>query len=105
KPSEAVSSEKRRRQLQGDLDNIVLMAMRKEISGRYTSAEQLSNDIRYYLEEWPFRARGSTFQYRAVKFIIRNKWGVFAAALVFVSLVSGIAVSLWQARKAKLEAL
>ena len=59
--------EKLRRRLQGDLDNIVLMALRKDVSRRYGSAEQLSEDIRRHLEGLPIQARRDTLVYRSGK--------------------------------------
>ena len=57
------------RQLTGDLDNIVLMALRKEPERRYQSVEQFSEDIRRYLTGCRSRARKDTFRYRAGKFV------------------------------------
>ena len=89
--------DKLRRRLQGDLDNIVLMAMRKEPQRRYASAEQFSEDIRRHLATLPVIARPDTAGYRTAKFVVRHRLGVAAAATVFVSLTGGIAASLWQA--------
>src|SRR6185436_4327410 len=75
-----------RRQLEGDLDNIVLKAMRKEPQRRYSSVEQFSEDLRRYLDGLPVIARRDTFSYRAGKFIRRNKFGVTAAAVIFLLL-------------------
>jgi serine/threonine protein kinase len=72
--------DKLRRRLAGDLDNIVLMAMRKEPSRRYASVGQFSEDIRWHLEGLPVLARKDTFSYRASKFVNRNKLDVAAAA-------------------------
>jgi non-specific serine/threonine protein kinase/serine/threonine-protein kinase len=95
------SLEKLRRRLRGDLDNIVLMAMRKDKKERYLSAEQFSEDLRRYLEGHPVLARQPTFAYRASKFIRRNKVAVLAALLLLLSLVGGILATSWQARAAK----
>jgi tetratricopeptide (TPR) repeat protein len=76
--------------LKGDLDNIVLMALRKEPERRYQSVEQLSEDIRRHLEARPIFARKDTAGYRAGKFVKRNKIALAAAALVFLSLLGGI---------------
>jgi serine/threonine protein kinase len=81
------------RQLRGDLDNIVLMALRKEPERRYSSVEQLSEDIRRHLDGRPVIARKDTVGYRAGKFIQRHKLGLAAVALVILSLVGGIVVS------------
>ena len=76
--------------LRGDLDNIVLMALRKEPERRYQSVEQFSEDIRRHLEERPVLARKDTIGYRSAKFVRRNKLALAAAALVLVSLIGGI---------------
>jgi non-specific serine/threonine protein kinase/serine/threonine-protein kinase len=95
--------EKLRRRLKGDLDNIVLMAMRKEPQRRYATVNQLSEDIRRHLEGQPVVARKDTFGYRAEKFVKRNKAGVAAAALVLITLIGGIVATWQQAREARQE--
>lgn len=90
--------------LRGDLDNIVLMAMRKEPARRYASVGQFSEDIRRHLEGLPVIARKDTAAYRATKFVRRNKIGVAAAAVVFVTLIGGIVATTWQANRATREA-
>jgi serine/threonine protein kinase/predicted negative regulator of RcsB-dependent stress response len=90
-----------RRQLKGDLDNILLMALRKEPQRRYASVNQFSDDIRRHLEGLPVSARGDTFGYRASKFVQRHKTGVAAAALIVVSLIAGLTTTVWQARRAQ----
>jgi serine/threonine-protein kinase len=90
--------------LRGDLDNIVLMALRKEPSRRYGSVEQFSEDIRRHLEGRPVLARKDTSLYRASKFVRRNRVGVAAACLVFLTLSAGIAATAWQARRAREQA-
>jgi eukaryotic-like serine/threonine-protein kinase len=87
--------------LRGDLDNIVLKAMRKEPQRRYTSVEQFSEDIHRHLANLPVIARPDTRSYRTAKFIQRHKAGVAAATLVLVSLTSGIVATLWQAHIAR----
>lgn len=73
-----------RRKLSGDLDNIVLMAMRKEPQRRYASARELADDIRRHLSGQPVIARPSTFGYRAGKFVRRNKLAVAFVVLLVV---------------------
>jgi len=92
--------DKLRRKLAGDLDNIVLMAMRKEAQRRYASVEQFSEDIRRHLEGLPVIARKDTFTYRAGKFVKRHKAGVAAVALVITAILIGLAATIWQARVA-----
>jgi eukaryotic-like serine/threonine-protein kinase len=91
------SSEKLGKRLRGDLDNIVLMALRKEPQRRYASVEQFAQDIRRHLEHLPVFARKDTAGYRASKFIARHKAGVAAAALVAVALLAAMGVTLREA--------
>ena len=91
------------KRLHADLDNIVLMAMRKEPQRRYATAEQFAEDIRRHLEGLPVRARPDTFGYRAGKFVRRHRLGVAAAALITLTLLIGIVATLWQARVARTE--
>ena len=95
------SAEKLRKRLEGDLDNIVLMALRKEPARRYASVDQFRQDIERHLEHLPVIARKATLAYRAGKFAARYRTGVAAAILVAVSLVAGLAVSLREARIAR----
>ncbi len=81
-----------RRRLRGDLDNIVLTALRKDPGRRYASVEQFSEDIRRHLEGRPVFARKDTLGYRTVKFVRRNRIGVAVAVIVLMMLVSGIIV-------------
>ena len=92
-----------RKFLRGDLDNIVLMALRKEPDRRYHSVEQFSDDIRRHLEARPVLARKDTIGYRAAKFIRRNKAGVAAASLLFISLLGGIITTTWEAHRARVQ--
>jgi tetratricopeptide (TPR) repeat protein len=95
---------KLRRRLAGDLDDIVLKALRKEPEQRYPSVEQLSEDIRRHVEGLPIMARKGSFRYRAGKFVGRNKIGVAAAAVVLLAILSGTAATAWQARIAREQA-
>ncbi|MGA9772529.1 MAG: protein kinase [Blastocatellia bacterium] len=90
-------------QLKGDLDNIILKALKKEPERRYDSVEQFSEDIRRYLEGLPVLARADTFAYRASKFVKRNKVSVMAASLIFLALIAGILGTAYQARAAQRE--
>jgi serine/threonine protein kinase/Tfp pilus assembly protein PilF len=95
--------DKLRRRLRGDLDNIVLMALRKEPQRRYASVQQFSDDICRHLEGLPVFAHRDTPAYRAAKFVQRHKTGVAAVALIFLSLTAGIMGTLRQARIAAAE--
>jgi non-specific serine/threonine protein kinase/serine/threonine-protein kinase len=89
--------------LRGDLDNIVLKALRKEPLRRYATVEQFSDDIRRHLEGLPVIARKDTLGYRTSKFVKRNKIGVAAAALILLTLVGGIIATAWEAHRARVE--
>lgn len=89
-----------RRRLTGDLDNIVMMAMRKEPQRRYASAAQLAEDIRRHLDGMPVIARPASLAYRSKKFISRYKTGVIAATLTLILLLIGIISTYWQAQVA-----
>ncbi len=93
-----------RRQLRGDLDNIVLTALRKEPERRYPSVQHLRDDIRRYLERRPVSARPATWGYRTTRFVRRHRVGVAAAAIVAASLVAGLAGTVWQAQAASRQA-
>jgi serine/threonine protein kinase len=99
----ATIPEKLRRQLSGDLDTIVLKALRKEPQRRYASVELLSEDLRRHQEGLPVTAHRDTWSYRAGKFVRRHKAGVAAAALVMASLIAGVVATSWQARVARHE--
>jgi serine/threonine protein kinase/tetratricopeptide (TPR) repeat protein len=87
-----VTPDRLRRRLRGDLDNIVLTALRKDPARRYASVEQFSEDVRRHLEGLPVFARKDTLGYRTVKFIRRNRIGVAGAIIVVIMLLSGIIV-------------
>lgn len=91
------------KRLRGDLDNIVLMAMRKEPQRRYASVEQFKDDIRRHLENLPVVAQNDTLRYRTSKFILRHTAGVAAGMAVIVILLAGVAVIAREARVAQAE--
>ena len=95
------SIEKLERSLSGDLDNIVLKAIRKEPNLRYSSADQLSEDIRRHLENLPVLARKSTFAYRSWKYVARHKFGMASATLIALSLLAGFISARREARIAR----
>ncbi|MBZ5656959.1 MAG: protein kinase [Acidobacteriia bacterium] len=99
----ATVPEKLQRQLSGDLDTIVLKALRKEPQRRYASVERFSDDLHRYLTGLPVSAQRDTWSYRADKFVRRNKVGVAAATLLAVSLIGGVLATTWQARVARAE--
>jgi len=93
-----------RRQLRGDLDNVVLMALRKEPDQRYASVQHLRDDLRRHRERRPVSARPATWGYRTRRFVRRHRVGVAATAVVTGALLAGLAGTAWQARVASREA-
>ncbi|HJU09540.1 MAG TPA: serine/threonine-protein kinase, partial [Candidatus Binataceae bacterium] len=108
RPSATVSRGQRseigsRKSFRGDLDNIVLMAMRKEPDRRYPSVAAYAADIRRHLDGLPVRARQDTLAYRSSKFIARNRIAVAAAVLVGLAVVAALIVSLVETQSARRE--
>jgi tetratricopeptide (TPR) repeat protein len=85
-----------RKELSGDLDRIVLMAMDKTPSRRYPSAEQLEEDILRFLTGRPVRARKSTTLYRLNKFVRRHQAASLMACSTVVVLIGPIVLHYWQ---------
>lgn len=99
------SPEKLGRRLRGDLDNIVLMALRKEPLRRYSSVEQMAIDIRRHLANLPVSASADTLRYRMSKFIRRHKGGVAAATALALTILTGLAATLYEAHQARVQQL
>ncbi|MDX6306313.1 MAG: eukaryotic-like serine/threonine-protein kinase [Blastocatellia bacterium] len=85
------------RKLAGDLDNIVLMALRKEPERRYNSVLQFAEDVRRHLDGLPVAARPATFSYRTSKFIERNRTATVFATVALLAILVGLSVAVWQA--------
>lgn len=98
------SPEKLKKLLEGDLDNIVLMALRKEPQRRYNSVEQFARDIERHLDNLPVRARKNTFGYQASKFLYRHRAGVAVVAVFICLLLTAVTVTLWEAHIARHQA-
>ncbi|HZU21798.1 MAG TPA: serine/threonine-protein kinase, partial [Terriglobales bacterium] len=94
------SPRQRRRRLSGDLDNILLTALRKGPAERYGSVEQFGEDLRRYLDHVPIRARKDTAGYRLSKFIGRHRAGVAATILATLAILGGLGASVYEARSA-----
>jgi serine/threonine-protein kinase len=77
-----------RKSLAGDLDTIVMTALRKEPERRYGSVEQLAEDLRRHLAGLPVSARPDTFAYRTGKLLRRHAWAVATTALVVATLAT-----------------
>jgi serine/threonine-protein kinase len=96
RPSSVVADESIRRELEGDLDTIILKALSKEPARRYDAAARLAADLQRYLDGRPVLARPDTVRYRAGKFVRRHRLSVAAATLLILSLVGGLAAVSWQ---------
>lgn len=90
-----------RSKLRGDLDRIVMTALRKQPDQRYKSAASFAADIGRYLSGMPVKARGASRLYRAGKFVARNRMVVAATAFAFIILIGGLVAVSLQAREAQ----
>ncbi|MFO1338008.1 MAG: protein kinase [Burkholderiaceae bacterium] len=93
-----------RRQLAGDLDIIVLHALRKQPAQRYASAEALALDLHRWANHEPIAAHADSRIYRLQRFVQRHRLTVVSGALVCASLMGGLGAVLWQAGLARAEA-
>ena len=91
------------RALRGDLDNIVMTAIRREKERRYQSVQELLDDVERYLRGLPVKATGDSLRYRFGKFVGRHRAAVSAAVIVAVALIASAAVSGYQYRQASIE--
>ena len=111
KPSSAVADDsakgpenrKLRRQLKGELDDIVMLALQKDPGRRYASVTQFRDDIARYRGGLPIRAEGDRLSYRARKFLRRNLVSAAAVGLVMLSLIAGIWMTAREAQRARHE--
>ena len=97
----ATTVERLHKTLQGDIDNILLMALRQEPERRYQSIAQFSDDLGRFLKQLPVAAHADSFGYRASKFLRRNWLPVSAAAVVMLSLAGGVIAYAIQAEEAE----
>jgi tetratricopeptide (TPR) repeat protein/tRNA A-37 threonylcarbamoyl transferase component Bud32 len=98
------SADRLSKRLSGDLDNIVLMALRKEPERRYASVDKFAEDLRRHLANLPVFARKDTAGYRISKFVARHKAGVAATAAAIIILIVGIVATLREAQIAREQA-
>ncbi|MBL8909500.1 MAG: protein kinase [Archangium sp.] len=99
----ASSREELRAALSGDLDAIVLMALRKEPRDRYQSIDAFASDVRAALDGLPTLARRGAAAYRAASFVRRRRGLVAGVVAAFVALSIGLVATLWQAHRAEQE--
>lgn len=85
-----------KRKLRGDLDNIIMKALRQEPERRYGSVAELAEDIRRFRRDLPVSARPDTWAYRSQKFIVRNAVGVASLAGIMLLLVVLVAATSFQ---------
>jgi serine/threonine protein kinase/WD40 repeat protein len=97
-----VEPRRRGRSLRGDLDRVVMKAIRKDRDERYASAAALSEDLRRHLANEPVSASPPTLTYQAGKFIRRHRAGVAASTAILAALLAGLVVSLVQVGRANL---
>ena len=91
---------KLRRELHGELDTIVLKALKKRPEERYGTVAALAEDLRRFREGEPVLARPDSFAYRARKYVLRNKLVVGSGTAVVLALSGGLGVATWQYRQA-----
>jgi serine/threonine protein kinase/tetratricopeptide (TPR) repeat protein len=91
------------KRLRGDLDNIVLMSLRKEPQRRYASVEHFAEDLRRHLRSLPVDARTDSFRYRASKFIVRHKRAMIVAGVAVTILIGLMAGIIWEAHVARVQ--
>jgi tetratricopeptide (TPR) repeat protein len=89
--------------LSKDLDNIVVMALRKQPERRYASVDAFAEDLRRHLAGRPVLARKDTLAYRAGKFVARHRAGTAAAVLGAIALTGATVMAIHQARVAQAE--
>jgi serine/threonine-protein kinase len=98
-----VTPERLSRRLKGDLDTIVLKALRPEPGERYVSAEALADDLERHLGGRPVRARPPSLAYLAGRFIGRHRAAVAAASVALLAILGASATAVHQARTAAAE--
>ena len=102
RPSQTLNTAPRlqRKRLEGDLDTIVLMALRKDPRHRYASAEAMADDLFRHLEGLPVQARRGAWSYRAGRFVLRHRTAFGAVLLANLALLGGVVVASYQAYEA-----
>ncbi len=91
------------RALRGDLDTIVLKAVKKSPAERYATAEALAEDIRRHLDHLPVHAQPDRLTYRLRKFAVRYRVPVVVSSMLLAVIVAGAGLALWQAHVAVAE--
>ncbi|MEO9131605.1 MAG: serine/threonine-protein kinase, partial [Sphingomonas sp.] len=89
--------------IRGDLDAIIMKAMRRRASERYGTAAELADDIARHQALEPVRARGGSTRYMLGRFVRRYRWAVGASAAALAALLVGAGGIAWQARETAIE--
>jgi serine/threonine-protein kinase len=97
RPSAAATDKRSKKRLRGDLDTIVLKALKKRPEERYGTVEALAEDLERHLDRRPVHARPDRPSYRLRMFLARNRAAVAGSAVVLASMIGGSAAALWQA--------
>jgi serine/threonine-protein kinase len=87
------ASPRTRRELQGDLDNILAKALKKAPEERYANAAAFADDLHRYLDQQPVLARADTITYRVGKFVRRHRLAVASATVAILALLASTAVA------------
>ena len=90
--------------LRGDLDTIVLTAMKKRPDERYATVQALQDDLQRHLAGEVVQARPDRLTYRTLRFVQRHRLPVAASATVMVAVLAGAGASLWEADQARKQA-
>ena len=93
-----------RRQLEGDLENIVALTLRKLPAERYQTVGALAEDLRRYRQDEPVSARPDSLAYRSMKFVRRNRSIVATGLLAALAVMGGLAGTITQAQRAGAQA-
>jgi serine/threonine-protein kinase len=102
-PSKAVASQNAR-ELRGDLDTVVLKALKKAPIERYATAAEFADDLEAFLAHHPVKARPDSAFYRTQMFVRRNRRTLGVTAALAATVLVGAALALWQAQATKAEA-
>jgi eukaryotic-like serine/threonine-protein kinase len=100
----ATTLRKLRRALSGDLDTIILKSLKKHPGDRYATADAFRQDIERCLAGHAIEAKQDSLWYRSRKFLARNRIAVGGVAIIMLSLMTGLALALWQAGVARQQA-
>ena len=92
------------RRIRGDLDTVVLKALKKDPRQRYATAQAFADDLKRYLAFEPIAAKPDAGWYRVGRFVRRNRWALAAAGAIAATLAVGVVSTLWQAERAEIEA-